>query len=358
MTDNLHRALQQWDAAAFAKKHGGYKESASKRSFEWLYTCPRCASSRLRYNSKKHTWICWGCRLTGDTLFLIQLFERVTERGAIEYVMSGYVGGDARIDHLDTFIQPTAARPGAAWGSVRRIPPRPWPKGVDLLVEPCAPHWMAWDYLVRVRGLTKDQVRDYGLGFGRYGWLKDYIVFPCYMDHSLAYWQGRATWDPPSGLTKEERKAWAKAADYQKTRNPVASEGEEYATAHEAIFNYDRASACEHVVICEGPIDAIKTGPNAVALLGKLGASEDVGLAKIDRLTRMTAMRYTIYLDAGEEELQAAHHIASELEPFGQVFIVQPPQGYDPGSLTPEQNAEIIKQAKPFRTDFLSSSLK
>lgn len=352
MTTSLRKLLSQFDAKGFAAKHGGTKESQSHRSFEWLYPCPRCGSSRLRYNSAKHTFICWGCKLTGDTTFLIQIFERVTEMGALEYLHRGYVGGDARIEHLDAIIQSVAVRTVASWSTLRTLPRIRWPRGVEVLGRPCAPHWRAWDYLLRVRGLDQDLIRDFGLGFGRSGRLKDYIVFPVYMDHALVYWQGRATWDPPPHLEGEARRQWVDHHKYRKTLNPTARSGSDAATAGDVVFNWDNASASEHVVICEGPIDAMKVGSHAVALFGKKATEP-----KIDRITRMNAMRYTVYLDRGKEEQEAAEYLARELEPFGEVFIAVPPRGHDPGSLTPEQNAEVIRRARPFRSDLLSSDL-
>lgn len=284
---------------------------------------------------------------------LVQLFERCTEVGAIEFILSGYVGGDSRIEKLESILSGFGAvtRTGPAWGSLRRLPPIPWPKGVEVLTVPCTPHWRAWEYLTR-RGITIQQVRDWGIGFGRSGKLTDYIVFPVYMDHALVYWQGRATWDPPPGLSKEERRAWVDETKYRKTLNPWAKEGSSNATASDVIFNYDRASICEHVVICEGPIDAIKVGTHAVALFGK-NSSE----TKIDRLTKMSASLFTIYLDRGKEEREKAEALARELEAFARVRIATPPEGHDPGSLTPEQNAAVIEAAEPFRSDLLRSTL-
>lgn len=356
---NFDRALAGFDVAAFAKRHRGSKESPSPRSFEWLFTCPRegCGSSRLRFNSRKGTFICWGCGMTGSTVFLVQIMERLTELGAMEYIARGYVGGDARLDRLEDLIAPQQNTPSEALGaSLRRLPPIPWPDGVERLATPCAPHWVAWDYLTRVRGLTAEQIRTWGLGFGRHGRLANYIVFPCYIDHALVYWQGRAAWDPPAHLDAEGKKQWRKATKYRKTLNPFAREGSDHASAAEVIMNYDRASVCEHVVICEGPIDAMKVGPHAIALLGKGGAKGEASV-KIERIARMRARRFTVYLDRGAEEREHAEHIARELEPFAAVFIATPPEGHDPGSLTPTQNEAIIRAAEPYKTHLLSSSL-
>jgi hypothetical protein len=209
------------------------------------------------------------------------------------------------------------------------LPQIPWPAGVDLLALSSL-HVLAWEYL-RTRGLSPELLDGWRVGWGRNGWLDRYLVFPVYMDGGLVYWQGRAAWDPDVG---EE--------GYRKTLNPRSVGG--YATAQDVLFNYDRARTAQHVVICEGPIDAIKVGEHAVALFGKVSSAQ-----KVTRLQRMRALRYTVYLDRGKEERAYAEQLAAELSAFAPTYIATPPQGYDPGALTRAQNAYVIAHAEPFR---------
>lgn len=199
----------------------------------------------------------------------------------------------------------------------------PWPSGVDVLADTPL-HAPAWDYL-RKRGLGPELLRDWRLGWGRMGWLREYILFPVLMDGGLVYWQGRFAGD------------WREAR-VPKTRNPRSVEG--YATAQDVLFNYDRAKAASHLVICEGPIDALKIGPHAVALFGKVASP-----SKVARLLRCRALRYTVYLDAGEEEREHAERLAAQLSGFAPTHIATPPPGYDPGALTIEQNAHVLEHA-------------
>jgi hypothetical protein len=347
---DLDRALKGLDALAFAERHGGHKESASHRSHEYLLLCP-CGSDRLRWNAKKGTWICWGHppelweTRSGDTLKLIQVLEHMDEEASIEFVIGGYDGGDAKIETLNSKLLEVRAN------QVRRLPPIPWPRGVDVLTAPCAPHQRAWDYLTK-RGVTPEQVAQYRIGYGRQGRLSNYIFFPVYMDRALVFYQARATWDPPPG-DGNARKYWVKLTNYRKTLN-LPSVGQS-ARGEEVIFNYDMASVYETVVINEGPFDAVKVGPHAVAWLGKSGKVPHP--VKVERLKRMNANRFVIYFDRGREELAAAEALAKELTGWSDVYIVQPPEGYDPGALTPEQNATVIQGAWRFSADRLKSGL-
>ena len=341
----LRRALDAFDAHRFVTKHQGHKETPSAHTFEYLLPCPRCNSSRLRWNNKKHTFICWGCRLTGDTLFLIQIMERIDEIGALDYVIDGYVGGDANLE----LSQLIGAAPQKERVRARQLPHLLWPEGVELLTSPCAPHQEAWGYLER-RGLTTAAVKAYKLGYGRSGWHARYLIFPVFMGSKLVYYQGRATWDPPTGLSGEDRKQWIKATGYRKTLNPPTLPG--YATASEVLFNYDSAKHYSHIVICEGPIDAIKVGPHAVALFGKAYSPQ-----KVDCLMKTQARKFTVYLDRGEEEWEAANRLAAQLAALGEVYLAVPPEGRDAGDLTQDENAMVLAHAEKWAPSRLASNL-
>lgn len=349
LPDALSRALGAFDAGAFVKRHGGYKESLSHASHEYLLPCP-CGSSRLRWNAAKGTWICWGhpahdlAGRSGDTLRLICVMEGIEEIDAIGIVLDGYVGGDSNIAALRGGLVAVVKQ------GVRRLPQIQWPSGVDRLTDPsCAPHRAAWEYLA-ARGVGEAAVRLYGLGYGRAGKLDGYVIFPVHMDHALVFWQGRKVWDPPSDLTGEARKAWVTRTGYKKTLNPVSIG--HLATGGEVLFGYDLARVHETIVICEGPVDAVKVGPHAVALLGKTAQA-----VKVERLRRTAARAFIIYLDRGTEESASAIRLARELAPFAHVSIACPPEGHDAGSLTMEQNAEVLRAAVPFAPDKLDAPL-
>lgn len=346
MIDELDRAQAAFDAGRFVARHGGHKESPNQHSHEYLLTCA-CGSDRLRWRHEpgvKLAWVCWGCGASGGLVELVMLLERVDRMTAIGIIVDGYHGGDAPTELRDDLR--IAAPSQVDLTLLPRIEP---PKGFELVAWR-QDHAFAVNYMLQARGVPWGAVQAYRIGCARYGRLKGYVVFPCFMDGGLVYWQGRATWDPPAHLNRDQRKAWEKATGYRKTLNPLNSE--KNAGASEVLFNYDQARVQPHVVVVEGPVDAMKVGPHAVALLGK--GTE----TKIERLLRMFAQRYTVYLDRGEEEREKAEKIAEQLSDFAPTFIAEPPEGHDPGSLTPTQNEVVIKQARAFKTRGLVSSLR
>lgn len=345
MDPAFQRALAQFDAAAWISSRGARKESLYSRAKEYLLTCPLCGSSRLRYNTEKHTWICWSCGRTGSTLKLIELIERCNEMDAIDFVLGQYVGGDAS----NAALVPAQGKQRAAVARV--LSPIPWPENVDA-IDPTHPaHAVATQYLAG-RGIGPDAIRFYRLGFGRVGRLKNRIVFPCYMNGQLVYWQARATWDAPAHLHGKEKRAWEEATGYRKTINPIAR-SEEDTGAAEALFGLDTAVGSQVLVLVEGPVDAIKVGRHAVALLGK--SFQPAKLARLSRLRGPSEV--IVYLD--RDAPKQAQQWAEELAPYLPVRIVVPPEGYDPGALTPAQNAAILATAAVYRPGgALSSSLK
>lgn len=346
--DQLARALDQFKALEFCERHRGHKESKSARSFEYLLTCV-CGSDRLRWRHEpgvKQAWVCWGCMKSGDTIALVQLLENVSEMDAIGYVVDGYVGGDAPTELSRRAV---IAKPAPVL--LTHLPRIPYPEAFERLDWNMTSHLHAWRYLLQERELSTDSIWQFNLGYCRRGRHKGYVIFPVLMDGTLVYWQGRATWDPPRHFTREQRKQWEKTTHYCKTLNPFAREG--FATSGDVLFNYDTARTAEHVVIVEGPIDAMKIGPHAVALLGKA-----INPVKVERLLRMHARRYTIYLDRGAEETEKALSLARELNAFAPVSITVPPEGHDAGSLSPQQNAAVIAAGVSFRDHGLQSGLK
>lgn len=321
----------RFDIDSFAKRHGGMKESRSRRSYEYLFDCPWCGGSRLRYNAVKGSWICWNCGKTGDQVRLVMGLEQCDDDRAIEIIADNAIPGGAVLGPLSLEL---LERPRGRKARVRVLPEVPWPPGVEVLDQPRPIHAAAWEYLER-RGIEPSVIRAESIGYGRFGWLENYVVFPIYMDHVLVYWQARSIYDPPPGVTWRQ---WADETGRTKNRN-LPNDGI-HAEGHEVVYGYDRVRNAETVVLVEGPIDRLRVGPEfTVALLGKVADP-----VKIERLRRLPCRRYVIYLDA-DVKPEVLDMLARELHEAGEISIVVPPEGTDPGDWDRAQNAEILAQA-------------
>ncbi len=256
---------------------------------------------------------------------LIGLLEKVQRDRVIDMVLDGYHGGDGSLEVGRIRTRPESTGPKV----LKRID---WPNGVDMIAPRVALHAPAVLYL-RGRGVDDQTMVERKLGFGRFGRLRDRIVFPCFMDGALVYWQARATWD-----------AKERDDDYRKTVNPYG------ASSMSALFGFDTARTHREVVICEGPMDAIKCGPHAVALLGKTAQP-----GKLARLVRMRATRYTVYLDPDAQE--QARTLARHLSAYAPTYIATCPPNRDPGDLSEAENCGIVRNAEPYSQKKLSNNM-
>ncbi len=314
---DFNEVLRRYDAGAFVSRHGGRKESRAPTSSEYLLRCP-CGSSRLRWNSVKGAFRCWGCRRDGGTLDLVQLLEQCSMERAVEIVASSQLPPGA----APTVLGQVGLVRRTVGEVLRRLPPMRWPREAELLDPSFRAHEPAWAYW-RSRGLGAAEARACGVAYARRGRLDGRLVLPVHMDGAVVYYQARTIGDA-----------------LPKTRNPSSYEAE--ASASEVLFGYDSARGAGHVVVVEGPFDALRVGPHAVALLGKTASP-----AKVERLRRMSAIRYTVYLDRGDEERREARRLASLLSEWAPTYVAEPLEGHDPGSLDPARNAEVVAAAVP-----------
>ena len=323
----------KWDPLPFVRARGGHKESRSSHSHEYILDCPHCGGDRCRWHHSqaKQCWQCWHCGRTGSSLSLVALHTGKREMDVISDIWDSWDGGDLEfdVDHLEA--QSQVVVPDG-------YPSTSWPSGVALLDPNNGAHRVGVNYLL-YRGLTLDQARDWRIGFGTMGRLKNYLLFPVFMGGRLVYWQARACWDPPPQLTKEQRKHWVKETRYRKTLNPFNDECG--VVAADVLFNFDVARNYNHIVVCEGPVDAIKVGAHAVALFGKAYTEQ-----KVAWLMRTRATRITLYLD--HETVKETRRFGAALSAAADVFVAVPPEGRDAGDLTPAENAEVVSRAQPF----------
>jgi hypothetical protein len=118
-------------------------------------------------------------------------------------------------------------------------------------------------------------------------------------------------------------------------------------------FNFDTASQFKTIILVEGAFDAIRTGTNAVGILGKSLSSEM--RQRVITAARRNGADATIVVmldpdqDKREELLQETHHIrrlAAQLrEGWTRVVEVYLPAGQDPASMTPEALQYYIGEA-------------
>lgn len=104
------------------------------------------------------------------------------------------------------------------------------------------------------------------------------------------------------------------------------------------VYNYDSAKQFNHVVICEGPTDVWRYGPEAVCLFGKMPAPMQIKTL-ID-----TWPVHILMLDSDVPEKEVTE-IEARLDQYGQLnkrILVKLPPGQDPGSMNVEYMRALV----------------
>jgi len=233
---------------------GDYKNSAG--SEEYSFCCPKCGDTRYRLfiNIEKRTYICFneGCKI--DLPEDKKYAPTITD---LKSLMMKSKDGEVKVHEIaypEYIIEPSD----------------------DVAYKPY------WDYLYK-RNLKITDIIDYRIMFGRKGSvLENRVIFPVYYNSLLVYYQARAI-------------------DSREPRY-IGSEVGETNKKSWFLVNYDVAKTYEEVIICEGFLNAIFAGKNAVACLGKF-----ISNIQFDLLIK-TWNKFTIALDKDAYENALSLH--------------------------------------------------
>ena len=322
---DLYRAIQSFDLTRWVIDHGGEETQTG----EWYLECPNCGKPKLVVNTFKRVFHCWICQQyettyahgypktepvfgAGGLLSLIRFVDQCDWDEAQRIVLMGAAHQPQDITRIDT-KSPTLARTRPI-GPVAIPPPEGW-KTIDGLLP----------YMFR-RGISLADARDFGLFWCDSGRCRNRLVFPVWEQGKLVYWQARAMWEPRQGesFVKALNPPRFKVLDDGTT---VGVEGAAVST--DVLFNLDTARNYPRVAITEGPIDAIRTGCDAVCTFGK--AISPTQIAKLLQ-ANVKAIDLIWDADARQEMTMTGTRLASLFD----VRLVFLPTG-DPGDHTRDE---------------------
>ena len=315
----LMRMVEDFDLEGFLRDHGFDQLNAHNGS-EWLGPCPTCGKEKLAVDFEKRAWHCFVCqeyeeswdatdrrfkrrpvRGAGGLIALIELLEGCDAREAIDFIHDQVMSGDIRelAIPLPKREEPSGSRPA------------PMPEGARPIHAPLP-------YMLK-RGITMEDVQQYGLFWCASGKYRNRIVFPVWEKGQLLYWQARAMY---------EKDALPSDMKFIKSLNPKAEPG--MVVSSEVLMNIELASRYPRVCVVEGPMDLIRSGPDTVCTFGK-----QISPTQVDRLRAhgVTAIDLMWDSDASMEMVNAAPWLST----FFDVRVIFLPQPYDPGDLTREQ---------------------
>lgn len=240
----------------------------SKNAEEWLGPCPKCGKEKLCVDVKKRAFHCWTCQKyedfwserdgmmkrrpvlgAGGLIALIGWLDDLEPKDAIAYVAEHSAFGHGIYELPDIRIVEEVLN-GHADQSIG------FPEG-------WAPIYELNPYMIK-RRITMADVQRLGLVQVVSGRYRNRIVFPVWERGQLLYWQARAMYEAEDVLDGK----------FIKALNPERMPG--CAVSSEVLMNLDVAARYPRVVIVEGPMDALRAGPDAVCTFGKAISSAQV----------------------------------------------------------------------------------
>jgi hypothetical protein len=318
--------------------------SYKQNSVSFIFDCPRCRKKDKLYIRKRDgRFVCWYCAeidgfqgrpefaladLTATPIVQIRkaLYGAEAVYGKAEFLaidIGDFFGNDDEID-VDA----------------EQIPTMRFPYGDYYPID--HPHSKKGLAYLEGRGISLEIAREYHLRFSP---LKKRVVFPVEIGDRLVGWQERLI--TPVEYWNEEKE------EVVKIQKVLSSKG--IPTAQTVMFA-NRAIGSEHVVVCEGPIDAIKAhlcGGNICTMGKAIGHGQVQTIRNPERLTprdigqiRHSGVR-RIYLALDPDAADETTRLIREFHTDAEVYLMQAPKPYkDLGDMPFEAVYDLFKSAK------------
>jgi DNA primase len=282
----------------------GKETSGNNYAFE----CPFCHHKKPKLevnlvpNSKgENLWHCWTCNAKGKTL--VGLFKKIKVSSEKISEIKSILGFTEKKEEDDSTI-------------IKVELPKEYKPLINLSrTDIIAKH--ALQYLKK-RGITKDDIQKYNIGYCEEGRYKNMIIVPSYdKDGIINYFIGRS-------FDKEPQRKY----DSPKC-NKNAIIGLEY------FINWNVP-----VILCEGIFDAVAIKRNVVPLFGKT-------IPKALMLKLVEPCVKTVYIALDNDALREAMDYAEELLNVGKDVYLVELNDKDPSEMGFENFTKLLHNAQP-----------
>ncbi len=305
-----------------------------KNSKSWILTCPRCGKKgKLYIRRKDGRFVCWVCKETDGY------------QGRPEYVLSDLLGQHVQV--LQGILYGTTV-PSSLFFDPKiidfcdddddeiieldeafQLEQAYWPPDFYPIDHPFSERGLKY---LEGRGIPLDLALAYGI---RYCPPKRRVVFPVEVEGKLVGWQER--------LIIEHRNFNEDLAVWMETPKALTKSG----MKRDSVLMFgDRMKNCEHVILCEGPVDAIKAhkcGGN-VATMGKAVTPKQVELLKNGGVKR-------VYFGLDRDAAKEIQRLFEEFRAAGiECYDMRPPlNAHDLGDMTFDAVNDLFLSAERIR---------
>jgi DNA primase len=177
------------------------------------------------------------------------------------------------------------------------------PDGFKLITQGTSTLANSFRKYVIKRGFQPEALARHGVGYCTKGEYFGYLIIPFYTEGNLRYWNARLV--------------IGSGPRYNNPPKDITGLGKEF-----LIYNSDALGLYNQVFICEGAINALTMGENAIATMGKA-----VSRYQINSLIKSQSKRFILLLDPDAKD--KAIDLALKLVNFKSVKVVYLPEGKD-----------------------------
>jgi DNA primase len=282
----------------------------------WIQsTCPYCGRElKFGINLKSNVTNCFRCGAKPEPLTLVMELENFgNSMQAIEFLMKGnFDGPPLKFNKATAKESPTDLY---------------LPKYFVNIALGSSKHGIrARQYLVD-RGLNIDVLSKKGWGYcedGDYEW---YIIIPYMVNQKMVYYNAR------NFIGREPR-----------YKNPPNDESP--VRKNTIIYNADALKIKGKIYVCEGAINAVTLGDDAIACMGKT-----ISPYQINKMITSQVKSFIILLDP--DAYSEAKSLAWSLIHYKRVKLIRLPYGTDVNDLGRNKTLEIVKDTPYLTTNDL-----
>lgn len=302
--------------------------------------CPSCGKwGKFYVNRESGRFVCFSCEFRGKSIVgLVAQLEGLDWSEARGFIFKRSVKFRRRETLISLKDRIALLRPGRELeeDEPAKAVDYDLPKGVIPCYNAKSDTWKLPPYL-KERKLKTRTIRAWGLGFSRTLWLE----FPPEIRDKPMFLKNRL-FIPivcPAGHSWTARDM--DGDQIPKYMNPPGADH------RRLLIGWNVARLTGDLVICEGPLDAIKLWQHDITALA-LGGKElhDEQLVQLMELSPETAV--TVMLDP--EEKVAPTNVATRLSlHFKNIYVATLPDGVDPGSSTREEAHAAVDGARKWK---------
>lgn len=297
-----------------------------ENSRSYIFVCPRCNKKGKLYIQKSNgNFVCWVCKetegfqgrpefalaeLTGEAIYSIR--EKLY--GSAPMVQGG--------TYLDCPLRDFFGEDEVVDDEAEELVEIQWPWDYYPIEHK---HGARGATYLAERGVPLDVAQLYGI---RYAPVERRVVFPIYAGARLVGWQKRLIVD--NRAWNEETEEWVEGPKILSSRG----------IPRERTVMFSNRPMTEHVVLCEGPVDALKAhlcGGN-VATMGKAVSANQVKLLRNAGVTKF-------YMALDPDAFEETRRLVSDLGDLECHLLVVPSQYKDLGAMPMPEVLELFRNA-------------